>query len=162
MDSKVLDLGMELVPGAKNMGLLVDPEGSAAPLFRSAFQAAAAKQGIGFHAAEAHVPNDLDRAIRQLADAGAAFICIPPSGMLNLNMRHIAQSALARRLPTTTTQPEKAAGTLLGYGIDYRENYQRAATFIDKILKGAKPADLPVEFPTKLELIVNMKTAKAL
>jgi len=162
MDSKVLDLGMELVPGAKNMGLLVDPEGSAAPLFRSAFQAAAAKQGIGFHAAEAHVPNDLDRAIRQLADAGAAFICIPPSGMLNLNMRHIAQSALAMRLPTITTQPEKAAGILLGYGIDYRENYQRAATFIDKILKGAKPADLPVEFPTKLELIVNMKTAKAL
>jgi putative tryptophan/tyrosine transport system substrate-binding protein len=162
MDSKVLELGMELVPGAKSMGLLIDPEGSAAPLFRSAFEAAAAKRGIGFHAAEAHVADDLDRAIRLLADAGAAFVCIPPSGMLNLNMRHIAQAAVALRLPTIVTQPEKEAGILLGYGVDYRENYQRAAIFIDRILKGAKPADLPVEFPTKLELVINTKTAKAI
>jgi putative ABC transport system substrate-binding protein len=162
MDSKVLGLGMELVPGAKKMGLLLDPAGAAAPLFRRGFQAAATKRGIGFHAAEAHVPNELDPAIHLLADAGVAFTCIPPSGMFNLNMRHIAQTALALRLPTITARPEKAAGTLLGYGIDPRENYQRAAIYIDKILKGAKPADLPVEFPTKLEMVINMKTAKAL
>jgi putative ABC transport system substrate-binding protein len=162
MDSKVLGLGMELVPGAKSMGLLLDPEGAAAPLFRRGFQAAANKRGTGFHAAEAHVPNELDPAIHLLADAGVSFMCIPPSGMFNLNIRHIAQTALAHRLPTITARPEKSEGILLGHGIDPRENYQRAAIYIDKILKGAKPADLPVEFPTKLEIVINMKTAKAL
>jgi putative ABC transport system substrate-binding protein len=162
MDSKVLGLGMDLVPGAKNMGLLLDPEGSAAPLFRRGFQAAANKRGIGFLAAEAHVPNELDPAIRLLADAGVAFMCIPPSGMFTLNIRHIAQAALALRLPTITARPEKVSGILLSYGIDVRQNYQRAAIYIDKILKGAKPADLPVEFPTKLEMVINMKTARAL
>ena len=162
MDSKVLGLGMELIPGAKSMGLLLDPEGAAAPLFRRGFQAAANKRGIGLHAAEAHVPNELDPAIRLLADAGVGFMCIPPSGMFNLNMRHIAQTALALRLPTITARPERASGILLSYGIDTRQNYQRAAIYIDKILKGAKPADLPVEFPTKLEMVINIKTAKTL
>jgi putative ABC transport system substrate-binding protein len=82
--------------------------------------------------------------------------------MFNLNMRHIAQTALALRLPTITARPEKASGILLSYGIDVRQNYQRAAIYIDKLLKGAKPADLPVEFPTKLEMVINMKTARAL
>jgi ABC-type uncharacterized transport system substrate-binding protein len=162
MDSKVLGLGMELVAGAKKMGLLLDPEGAAAPVFRRGFQAAAYKRGISFHAAEAHVPNEIDPAIRLLADAGVSFMCIPPSGMFNLNMRHIAQTALALHLPTVTARLEKASGILLSYGIDVRQNYQRAATYIDKILKGAKAADLPVEFPTKLEMVINMKTAKAL
>ena len=164
MDSKVLGLGMELVPGAKNMGLLVDPDSAATPLSRSAFEAAANKRGIGFHAAEAHLPDELDHAIHRLADAGAEFVCIALSGMFTLNMRHIAQTALDLRLPTITASlvAEKASGVLLGYGIDYRENYQSAAIFIDKILRGAKPTDLPVEFPTKLELVINMKTAKAI
>jgi len=163
MYGKLVELGLEAVSGAKTMGLLVDPEGSGATLARRDFQAAAEKRGIGFHVAEAHVPDEIDYAIRLLADAGTAFICIAPSSMFNLNMRHIAQSALALRLPTITNNPERSdTGILLRYGVDYSENYQRAATFVDKILKGAKPGDLPVEFPTKLEMVINMKTAKAL
>ena len=78
-------------------------------------------------------------------------------------MSHIAQTALALRLPTITNNAEKAdTGILLRYGVDYTENYRRAAAFVDRILKGAKPGDLPVEFPTKLELVINLKTAKAL
>ena len=164
MSGKLVELGMEVVSSAKTMGLLVDPEGSGATLARRDFQDAAEKRRIGFHVAEAHVPHEIDHAIRLLADAGTAFICIAPSGMFYLNMSHIAQTALALRLPTiTTSNAEKAdTGILLRYGVDYTENYRRAATFVDKILKGAKPGDLPVEFPTKLELVINLKTAKAL
>ena len=163
MSGKLVELGMEVVSSAKTMGLLVDPEGSGATLARRDFQDAAEKRRIGFHVAEAHVPDEIDHAIRLLADAGTAFICIAPSSMFYLNMRHIAQTALALRLPTITNNAEKAdTGILLRYGVDYTENYRRAATFVDKILKGAKPGDLPVEFPTKLELVINLKTAKAL
>jgi putative ABC transport system substrate-binding protein len=118
MDSKVLGLGMVLVPGAKNMGLLLDPGAPLSLLSRSAFQAAANKQGIGFHAAEAHLPNEFDHAIRLLANAGAAFMCIATSAMFNLNIRHIAQTALALRVPTITAYlpTEKGAGTLLPAG----------------------------------------------
>ena len=163
MSGKLVELGMEVVSSAKTMGLLVDPESSGATLARRDFQDAAEKRRIGFHVAEAHVPDEIDHAIRLLADAGTAFICIAPSGMFYLNMSHIAQTALALRLPTITNNAEKAdTGILLRYGVDYTENYRRAATFVDKILKGARPGDLPVEFPTKLELVINLKTAKAL
>ena len=164
MSGKLVELGMEVVSSAKTMGLLVDPEGSGATLARRDFQAAAEKRRIGFHVAEAHVPDEIDHAIRLLADAGTAFICIAQTSMFYLNMRHIAQTALALRLPTiTTSNAEKAdTGILLRYGVDYTENYRRAAPFVDRILKGAKPGDLPVEFPTKLELVINLRTAKAL
>ncbi|MBI2014639.1 MAG: ABC transporter substrate-binding protein [Candidatus Rokubacteria bacterium] len=75
----------------------------------------------------------------------------------------IAELAAQRRLPTMFAQREHVeAGGLMSYGVDLRESYRRAATYVDKILKGAKPADLPVEEPTKFELVVNLKTAKAL
>ena len=148
---------------ARTMGLLVDPRGSAAALIRDDFQAAAQKRGIAFKVAEPHVPAEIDGAMRQLADVHAAFVCIEPISMFNLNLRHIAQTALALRLPTISPRPQKTdTGILLGYGVDYSENYQRAAVFVDKILKGAKAGDLPVEFPTKLEMVINLKTAKTL
>jgi putative ABC transport system substrate-binding protein len=163
MNGKILGLGMEMVSGAKSMGLLIDPGASQSTFDRRDFQAAAEKRGIGFHIAEAHVADELDSAIAALANAGAAFMSIAASSMFNLNMRHIAQTALARRPPTITHNPEKSnTGILLRYGVNYRENYQRAATFVDKILKGAKPGDLPVEFPTMLEMVINMQTARAL
>ncbi|HKD36534.1 MAG TPA: ABC transporter substrate binding protein [Pirellulales bacterium] len=83
--------------------------------------------------------------------------------MLNLEVARIAQIALERRLPTISNRPDQPdTGILLAYGVDRVENYRRAAIFVDKILKGARPAELPVEFPTKVQLIVNLKTAKAL
>jgi ABC-type uncharacterized transport system substrate-binding protein len=77
--------------------------------------------------------------------------------------RQIATFALASRLPTVFSFREHVEdGGLISYGVDLRQNFRRAAYFVDRILKGAKPADLPVEFPTKVELVVNLTTAKAL
>jgi putative ABC transport system substrate-binding protein len=163
MIGKLLEFGLMMVPDAKSMGLLSDPNASISAINHRDYQAAAEKRGIAFHAAEAHLPAEIDGAIRLLADAGAAFVCIESSSLFNLNLGRVAQAALTRRLPTIATNPQKTdTGILLSYGVDYRENYQRAATFVDKILKGAKPGELPVEFPTRLEMVINMKTAKAL
>src|SRR5215467_2068956 len=76
----------------------------------------------------------------------------------------LVELAARRRLPTIYPQREFVAGSggLMSYGADYRDQFRRAATYVDKILKGAKPADLPVQQPTKFELVVNLKTAKAL
>ena len=77
--------------------------------------------------------------------------------------RRIATFALASHLPTISIYREHVEdGGLISYGVDLRQNYWRAAYFVDKILKGAKPADLPIEFPTKVELVVNVTTAKAI
>jgi putative tryptophan/tyrosine transport system substrate-binding protein len=163
MNGKLIELGKELVPQSSRMGLLVDPGGSAAALMRRSFEAAAKESGLEFHAAEAHVVGELEEAVDRLAAAGSAFMCIEPISMLNLELARIAQIALARRLPTISNRPDPPdTGILLAYGVDYTENYRRAAIYVDKILRGAKPAELPVEFPTKVELIVNLKTAKAL
>ena len=79
------------------------------------------------------------------------------------NGRRIAQLAIAARLPTIHAYPRDVeAGGLASYGVDVHENTRRAAGYVDKILKGAKPGDLPIEFPTKLVLVLNLKTAKAL
>ena len=74
----------------------------------------------------------------------------------------IVQLALAARLPTIMAYPQDEVGGLASYGVDVRENYRHAAAYVDKILKGAKPGDLPIEFPTKIILAINLKTARAL
>ena len=82
--------------------------------------------------------------------------------MLNGNRRGIAELAAKHRLPSTSQKEFAEAGGLMGYGPNILELYRRAATFVDKILKGTKPADLPIEQATKFELVINMKTAKAI
>ena len=88
---------------------------------------------------------------------------MPTNGLFNSQVTRIAELALASRLPTVTTYPHLLeAGGLASYGVDVRENFLRAAAHVDKILNGAKPGDLPIEFSTRIELVINLKTAKAL
>jgi len=92
---------------------------------------------------------------------GALFVLFDP--MLFAHRARIVEFASKHRLPAMYPHREYAeAGGLMAYGADLRDNFRRAATFVDKILKGAKPADLPVEQPTRFELLINLKTAKAL
>jgi len=107
--------------------------------------------------------DDIAPAFETLAAEHAEVVIVEQSNMLVLTRKQIAEAAAARKLPSVYGYRENIeAGGLISYGVDLNWCYHRAAYYIDKILKGAKPADLPVEFPTHLELVINLKTAKAL
>ena len=124
---------------------------------------ASRKLDVALEIADLKSPDDFDRAFDSLVakKVGAVLIVIGP--LTYLLMGRIAEAALKHRLPTISNANQFAeAGLLMSYGPNLPGLYRRAATYVDKILKGAKPADLPVEQPTKFELIINVKTAKAL
>jgi putative ABC transport system substrate-binding protein len=109
------------------------------------------------------VADDLDAAFEAWAHEHIDFGLVLQDGMFLRERRQIATLATAARLPTMYGLREHIEdGGLMSYGINLRESFRRAATYVDKLLKGAKPGDLPVELPTKLELVINLRTAKAL
>ena len=119
--------------------------------------------GVELVAAEAASRDDLQPALKRLARDGAKIVLALQDAMFLNERKRIALFAIAERLPTIFGFRENVDdGGLMSYGTDLRESWRRTATFVDKILKGAKPGDLPIEFPTKFELVINLKTAKAL
>ena len=163
LPGKQLELAAELVPGPGKIGLLGDPR---APSFaaqeREAF-AAALRLGIELVRVDVHGPNDLDGAFKTLAHARPKSLLVLPHPMFLSERGQIAALATSNRIPTVHGfREEVEVGGLMSYGIDLRDAYRRAASHADKILKGVNPGDLPVEFPTKLELVINLRTAKAL
>jgi len=126
-------------------------------------QAAAEQAGLALVRVDYRVPDDLERAIDRFAREKVEALLVPPDVTFLSHRARIAELAVNARLPTIGfNRTSVEAGGLLSYGPDLVENYRRAAVFVDKILKGAKPADLPVERPTKIELVINLRTAKAL
>jgi putative ABC transport system substrate-binding protein len=112
---------------------------------------------------EARAPADLDRAFSDMTRVGAGALVVLPSSMFLGERRRLADLAAKNRLPAAYPQREFVqAGGLMSYGPNVADLFRRAATYVDKILKGSKPGDLPVEQPTKFELVINLKTAKAL
>ena len=126
-------------------------------------RAAAQALGIRADAVGVRVPGELDGAFAAIARGGRAVLLVFPSGPTFGERQRLAELALKHRLPAVYDAREYVeAGGLIAYGPNRLELFRRAAVYVDKILKGAKPADLPVEQPTKFELVVNLKTAKAL
>jgi putative ABC transport system substrate-binding protein len=163
MYGKLLELALDIIPGTARIGFLANPAGASMTFYAEQVAAAARARGIVMLTKEARTPDDLDRAYDVFAKQQVHAVIIPANGLFVTNGSRIAQLALAARLPTIFPDPRDVeAGGLASYGVDLRENYRRAAVYVDKILKGAKPGDLPVEFPTKLVLVINLKTAKAL
>jgi ABC-type uncharacterized transport system substrate-binding protein len=107
-------------------------------------------------------PNDFEDAFAAMANRGVDAVVILEDAVFVSNARAIADLAAKYRLPSAGFNEFAEAGGLIGYGVDFLEMYRRAAVFVDKILKGAKPADIPVEQATKFAVVTNMKTAKAL
>jgi putative ABC transport system substrate-binding protein len=133
------------------------------PLFRRNLEAPAKALGVELVASEARSRDDLQAALKHLAHADAKIVLALQDTMYLNERKRIALFAVAERLPTVFGFRENVDdGGLMSYGTDLRESWRRAASFVDKILKGAKPADLPIEFPTKLQLVINLTTAKAL
>jgi putative ABC transport system substrate-binding protein len=112
---------------------------------------------------EVRSANEFDKAFEDAALAHAGAVAIMPNPLFVANLRRLAGLAAKKHLPSIFHIREFVdAGGLVAYGADRREMYRRAAFYVDKILKGTKPGDLPIEQPTKFELIVNLRTAKAL
>jgi putative ABC transport system substrate-binding protein len=160
---KQLEIGAELVPGVKKAGMLVNPASAASTVLRRGAQAAADPLKIALVEAEVHSPSEIDRSFETLAREAVQIVVVHPDPMLLNERRRIAARAQTFKLPVVYGFREHADdGGLISYGIDLRENWVRAATFVDKILKGAKPGDLPVELPTKFQLVINLNAAKAI
>jgi ABC-type uncharacterized transport system substrate-binding protein len=163
LPTKFLELAIEMVPGAKRVGFLVNPTNPTHPGFRRSLEVAARALGVELIASEASTLDDLQAALQRLTRERVKITLILQDSMFLNERKRIALFAMAERLPTMFGFRENVEdGGLMSYGTDLRESFRRTATFVDKILKGAKPGDLPIEFPTKLELLINLITAKAL
>ena len=160
---KQLELLKEVVPKVSRVALLWNPANpGSAPQLREA-EAAARALGVRLQTLEARDPQEIDSAFAAMTRERAGALVILADAILTNQRRQIAELAAKRRLPAVYGVSEYAeAGGLMFYGPSSLDLERRAATFVDKILKGAKPADLPVEQPNKFELVINLKTAKAL
>ena len=161
--TKLLELALDAVPGSTRIGFLANPAGASMALWVQQVETAARARGVTLLIQEARTPDDLAPAFDGLAKQRSQAVIVPANGLFQTERTRIVQLALAARLPTIMAYPQDVeVGGLASYGVDARENYRRAAAYVDKILKGAKPGDLPIEFPTKLILAINLKTARAL
>jgi len=160
---KRLELLKQLIPRASRVAILRDPENRTSALSLRDAEGAAKFLGVVVQRFSARGPRDLDAAFLAIKRARADAVLLGENTAFIAERRRIADLALMHRLPMMVPAKEYAeAGALLSYGTDYSDLFRRAATYVDKILKGAKPGDLPIEQPTKFELVVNLKTAKAL
>ena len=160
---KYLELLREAVPRAPRMAVVWNPDNPAYTPLVKEMEVAARALGVELRLLAVRKPDEFDGAFRAMVQwRVGAFVVLPDP--LSLSHRvEIAERASKHRLPAMYGLREHVeAGGLMSYGVDLRYNCRRAATFVDKILKGANPATLPVEQPTKFELVINLKAAKAL
>ena len=161
--AKRLELLKELLPSASRVGILLNPANPSNPLQLKLTQAAAPTLGVALLPLEARAADDIDRAFTAMRAERTDALLVFGDPMLGSHNHRIVERAARARLPAMYSRREMAeAGGLMSYGTNFTDLSRRAATYVDKILKGAKPADLPVEQPTKFELVINLKTAKTL
>jgi len=160
---KQLEILKAVLPTLSRVAILWNPANPSAALMVREADVAAQRLGVQVHRVEARGPEAFDSAFAAMTGAHAEALLVVPDPMFRLHRSRLAELAATSRLPTMHNQREYVeAGGLLGYGASRPDVSRRAATYVDKILKGAKPADLPVEQPTKFELVINLKAAEAL
>ena len=163
LPAKQLELAREVVPRATRIGLVGDVTDPKAHPQRQEIEAAGKGLEIKIVPAEVRTASDIGSAFESFAAAGVEVAVVEQSTMLIVSRKQIAEVAAAKKLPTVYGYREHVeAGGLISYGVNLNSCYHRAAYYVDRILKGAKPSDLPVEFPSNIELVINLKTAKAL
>jgi putative ABC transport system substrate-binding protein len=164
--AKRLQLLKEAVPGMSHVAALLHPGVYGEHTMRDMLketEVAAQTLGVQLQVLEARSPNDFDRAFSAMMTNSASALIVFPSPMFYGEHRRLVDLVAKHRLPAIYAFKEAvAAGGLMSYGTSIPDLSRRAATYVDKILKGAKPADLPVEQPTQFDLVVNLRTAKAL
>jgi putative ABC transport system substrate-binding protein len=163
LPAKQLELAREVVPGATRIGLVDDVNDPKAHPQRREIEAAGKGLEIQILPAEVASTSDIGSAYDALAAAGVEVVVVEQSNMLVSSRKQVAEAAAAKKLPTVYGYREHVeVGGLISYGINLNSCFHRAAYYVDEILKGAKPGDLPIEFPTKIEFVINLKTAKTL
>jgi putative ABC transport system substrate-binding protein len=163
MTSKRLELISELVPAMRRIALFANMSNPVSPPQWKDTQTVARTLGIQAELLDVRSADDVGRAFETAVEKRVDALVVAFDGLFQANTRMIAELAARNRLPAIYVGREFIeAGGLMTYGVSFPHLYFRAATYADKIFKGAKPADLPVEQPTKFELIINLKTAKAL
>ena len=160
---KQLELLRELIPRMKQIAVLVNPGNPSGPKLFEYFHAAAGRLGIDAKAFDAVSPQGLDAAFDAITQDRPDALVMMSDAMFNSERERISAFALSNRIPVSSTARETtASGGLISYGVLQLDLFRRSATYVKKILAGAKPADLPVEQPTKFQLTINLKTAKAI
>jgi putative ABC transport system substrate-binding protein len=160
---KYLELLKEVVPKVSRVAVLWNPANPGHAAVLKEAEGAARALGVRLQTLEARVPQEIDSAFEAMIRERADALLVLPDPMPVTHRARIADLAAKTRLPTMFGYREHVdASGLMSYGVSLPDLWRRSATYVDKILKGAKPADLPVEQPTKFELVINLKTAKAL
>jgi putative ABC transport system substrate-binding protein len=152
----------EICPHVARVAALSNPNNPVSNPIIPAMPAAASPLKLELDVAEAQGPSEFDIAFASMAERRVDAVVITEDGEFAASFGAIATLAIAKKLASIGAQEYAKAGGLIGYGADLLGLYRRAAYFIDKILKGAKPADLPIEQPTRFELVINLKTAKTI
>ena len=153
----------EALPRAKRIALLTNPGNSSLQKLGEQVRVAALKFGIETRAFEVATPAALDAAFAAIAEQQPDALVVLSDAMLNAEPQRISAFALKNRIAAFGGPADFAeSGSLLSYGASGPENFRRSATYVKKILASAKPADLPIEQPTRFEMVINLKTAKAL
>jgi len=160
---KRVELLKEILPSARRIALLWHSLNPGNTPILQATEVAAAKLGLSIDRVDVKGPEHLQTALSAVANRRPDGLVPLPDGMLSAHRDVLISFARTNRLPLISANSEwPQEGALMSYGPDFADHWRRAAVYVDKILKGAKPADLPVEQPTTFELIINLKTAKAL
>jgi putative tryptophan/tyrosine transport system substrate-binding protein len=163
LTGKKLGILKEAVPNLSQVALLLDPTVVAKEKVIRANEVAAQALGLSIHTVEIRAPDEIEPAFAKMAQDGINGAAIGPAALLFDHRARVGAAALSYKLPVVSHIAEAVPyGLLLSYGPDFPDFFRRAAAYVDKILKGAKPAELPVEQPTRLKLVLNQKTAKAL
>jgi putative ABC transport system substrate-binding protein len=163
LPGKQVELARDLIPGLIKLGMLVNVGSPISVTQRPSIETAAQALNVELLPFEVRAPDDLDPAFQASAREKVEALIVLQDTMFFSYRQRIAALAIAAKLPTIFGFRDHVdAGGLISYGVNVRANHQRAAAYVVEILKGAQPGDLPVEFPTKLELIINLRTAKTL
>jgi len=161
--AKQLELLKETVPEIRRVAILSNPANAYHQLAIREVNVAARSLGVRLQLLEARGPNEFDGAFAAMAKERVGALLVLSDGIFSLHRTRLADLAAKSRLPAAYGVRESVeAGGLMSYGPSLLDSYRQAATYVDRILRGAKPAELPVEQPTKYELVINLKTAKAL
>jgi putative ABC transport system substrate-binding protein len=160
---KRLDVLLQLLPNAKSIGFLVNPNGVQTELQVQEMQQATHQRGVALHIASASSVSELDKAFVELTQAGIAALVEGQDPWFIDQRKHVVALTITNKMPTIFFEEGSVAdGGLMTYAASFSDSFRQVGAYVGQILKGAKPADLPVQQPTKFDLIINMKTAKAL